>query len=206
MRFRFGYFDHMNIPISHYRNFQRRVPPGDSLERLVCDNCEWVHYENPRIIATALCVHDSGILFCRRAIRPRYGFWTFPGGFMENGETAEEACQREAREEACADIALDALLGIYSIPHIGQVHLVWLASLTSSRWAAGPESLDVAIMPLDGIPWEELAFPVNRWALNDYLSLNGESVSQPFTTRPDQLDERLPTVDVHPDFAPPADP
>lgn len=190
----------MNIPITDFKNFQRRVPDGDTHERYVCESCEWIHYDNPRVIATALCVEGDRVLLCRRAIRPRYGFWTLPGGFMELGETAEAATAREAWEEAGANIEVTSLLGVYSIPRIGQVHLVYLAALTSEAIAAGPESIDVAMVPLDEVPWEELAFPVNHWALRDYLSLNGQPPAQPFSTTPDRMKDRMPPVECHPDY------
>ena len=96
----------MNIPISAFPNFQPRVPVGDNMERQVCSQCEWIHYENPRIIVSAICLWQNQLLLCRRAIAPRYGFWTLPGGFMEVGETMEEAAMREVFEEAGADVEI----------------------------------------------------------------------------------------------------
>jgi len=197
----------MNIPISAFDNFRRRVPPGDDHERHVCDNCNWVHYENPRIISTALCVLDGQILFCRRAILPRYGFWTLPGGFMELGETADDAACREATEEAGAEAKVSGLLGVYSIPRIGQVHLVYLADLLSPNVNAGEESLEVRLVKPDNIPWDELAFPVNHWALRDYLSLDGQPPTQPFSMTAERMADRMPPVNCHPDYTlPPASP
>ena len=190
----------MNVPISEYQNFQKKVPAGDNRERFVCDKCSWIHYENPRIVTAAFCIQDDLVLLCRRAIRPRYGYWTLPGGFMEIGETAEAACSRETREEAGAEIELTGLLSIYSIPRIGQVHLVYLATLTSPEITAGPESLELTMIPFEDVPLDELAFPVNRWALEDFLSLDGQPPAQPFTTRPDRMQERIPPMDVHPDY------
>ena len=137
---------------------------------------------------------------CRRAIRPRYGFWTLPGGFMELDETAEHAAARESFEEAGARVSPTSLLGVYSIPHIGQVHLVYLTMPKTPDIAAGPESLDVAMVPVNDIPWNELAFPVYHWALRDYLSLNGQPPAQPFSITADRLADRLPAIDCHPDY------
>ncbi|MEZ6063821.1 MAG: NUDIX hydrolase [Planctomycetaceae bacterium] len=195
----------MNIPISKYGNFQRCVPAGDTHERDVCRDCGWVHYENPRIIVSAVCCWEQQILLCRRAIPPRYGFWSLPGGFLEIGETAEEGACREVREEAGADVRIRSLLATYSIPRIGQVHLVYLADLTGPAMQAGDESLDVGLFPPaeSQLPWDELAFPVNHWTLRDYLSLNGRPVLQPFTSRPEHRGQRIPDVAFHPDFPPP---
>ena len=195
----------MNIPISSFSNFESKVPDGDSLERMVCSDCDWVHYENPRIILTGFCMFEDQILLCRRAIPPRYGFWTLPGGFMEVGETLEEGTRREVREEAGADVTIKTLLATYSVARIGQVHMIYLAEMKSPEFHAGSESLDVQLFPLkaDALPWEEFAFPVNNWVLEDYLSLNGNAVSAPFSTRPEHAAQRMSQIPFHPDFPPP---
>ncbi|GAB5445028.1 MAG: hypothetical protein Fues2KO_53770 [Fuerstiella sp.] len=195
----------MNIPISSFSNFCRRVPEGDSLERMVCSECDWIHYENPRIILTGFCIHDGHVLLARRAIPPRYGFWTLPGGFMEVGETMEAGACREVFEETGADVKATSLLATYAVPRIGQVHMVYLADLAEAKFPGGPESLDVQLFPLqqDQLPWDDLAFPVNEWALRDYLELAGQPPTQPFTTRPEDLHQRMSRVPYHPDFPPP---
>lgn len=195
----------MNVPISSFENFKPLVPPGDNQERLVCADCKWIHYDNPRIILTGLCLWQDQVLLCRRAIPPRYGFWTLPGGFLEIGETTQEGTQREVREEAGADVELRALLATYSVPRIGQVHMVYVADMPSSEFAAGPESLEVRLFALDpeSLPWDDLAFPVNHWALRDYLSLRGAEVTQPFSTRPEHRNQRMSSATHHPDFPPP---
>ena len=78
------------------------VPPGDNRERHVCTVCAAVHYQNPRIITGCIPTHEKSILLCRRAIEPRYGFWTLPAGFLEQGETIAGGAKRESYEEAYA--------------------------------------------------------------------------------------------------------
>lgn len=194
----------MNVPISQYKNFQQKVPEGDSVERMVCDRCEWIHYENPRIIVTAITLWQDQILLCRRAIPPRHGFWTLPGGFMELGETAEEAAAREVYEEAGATVEIQRLFATYSIPRIGQVHLIYLARMTSPDFHVGQESLDVQLFPADhsSIPWSDLAFPVNEWTFQDYFGPDGKTRQSPFTTKPEYLSQRMSSIPFHPDFPP----
>lgn len=194
----------MNVPISQFENFQQKVPEGDSVERMVCDRCEWIHYENPRIIVTAISLWQDQILFCRRAIPPRHGFWTLPGGFMEHGETAEEAAAREVYEEAGATVEIERLFATYSIPRIGQVHLVYLARMTSAYCHVGEESLAVQLFPAEhsSIPWSDLAFPVNEWTFQDYFGPDGQTQQTPFTTKPNHLTQRMSSVPFHPDFPP----
>ncbi|MEE4465682.1 NUDIX hydrolase, partial [Azotobacter chroococcum] len=81
-----------------------QIPSGDHRPRFVCPACHTVHYQNPRIVAGCLPLWDGQVLLCRRAIEPRRGFWTLPGGFMENDETMQQAAARETLEEACARV------------------------------------------------------------------------------------------------------
>jgi len=147
--------------------FVRRVPEGDDRERLICGDCGHIAYENPKIVVGAVVVANDGrILLCRRAIQPRLGYWTLPAGFMEMGETLEEGAAREAWEEARARITIEGMLGVFSISRIGQVQVMYRARFTDvEEFAAGPESQDVALFHYDDIPWDEIAFPTGRWAL-----------------------------------------
>ena len=147
-------------------DFIREVPDGDNRERAVCRDCGHIDYQNPKIVAGAVVVHDGKILLCRRAIEPRRDYWTLPAGYMELGETVEEGARREALEEAEADITLEGILAIYSISRIGQVQFMFRARFTDApAFAAGVESLEVGLFAWDDIPWDRLAFPTVRWAL-----------------------------------------
>ena len=161
--------------------FRREIPPGDTHERDVCATCGFVHYVNPKIVTGSIVRHEGKILLCRRAIEPRIGFWTLPAGFMEVGETAEQAAMREAREEANAAIVIDRLLAVYTIPRIAQVQIMYLAHMAEPSFSAGPESLEVMLAGWDEIPWDELAFPSVRWALDQYRSVEGQQNFAPFS-------------------------
>ncbi len=87
---------------------EQRIPEGDNRHRYVCVSCETIHYQNPRIVAGTVPVWEGQILLCKRAIEPRYGYWTLPAGFMENAETTMEAAARETREEALAEVSFIA--------------------------------------------------------------------------------------------------
>lgn len=151
-------------------SFARRIPEGDDRERLICGDCGYIAYENPKIIVGSVVADDGRILLCRRAIEPRLGFWTLPAGYMELGETTEEGARREAWEEARARLELDGILAIYSIARIGQVQIIYRAHLAEPGIAAGPESLEVRFFAWEDIPWDDLAFPSVRWSLNAWKS------------------------------------
>jgi ADP-ribose pyrophosphatase YjhB (NUDIX family) len=161
-------------------SFVRKIPPGDNRDRLVCTDCGYVHYENPRVVVGSVCTWEGRVLLCRREIPPRRGFWTLPAGYLETGESTVGGAMREAYEEACARIEIDALLAVYDVPRIGQVHLIYRARLLSPAVRPGPESQEVALFAWDDIPWSDLAFPTVRWALVHFREVRDETA---FATR-----------------------
>jgi ADP-ribose pyrophosphatase YjhB (NUDIX family) len=169
----------------------RKIPDGDDRERLTCPDCGYIAYENPKVVAGAVVAVGTQILMCRRAIEPRRGFWTLPAGFLELHETPEEGACREAWEEARARIAIDALLGVYSIPRISQVQLIYRATLAEPGFEAGPESTEVRLFDWMDIPWEELAFPSVRWALDEYRVRLGQSGFAPGVNPPGMTGDRF---------------
>lgn len=146
-----------------------RVPAGDHLPRHVCDGCATIHYVNPRIVVGCVPLHEERILICRRAIEPRRGFWAVPAGFLENGETLQQGAARESREEAMADVEIGSLLAVATVMHAHQIHVFFRARLRSAEIGAGPESLEVALVRPEELPWAELAFPSTEFALRRFL-------------------------------------
>lgn len=146
-----------------------RVPSGDTLPRYVCDHCDTIHYQNPKIVAGCIPEWQDRILLCRRAIEPRLGKWTLPAGFMENGETVQAAAARETMEEALARVSDMTLFGMFNIPHVNQVYVMFRARMPVCEFAPGPESLSCELVSEDRIPWPELAFPVMERTLRLYL-------------------------------------
>jgi ADP-ribose pyrophosphatase YjhB (NUDIX family) len=146
-----------------------RTPPGDSRERFMCEHCDTVHYQNPRVVTGCLATWQDRVLLCKRAIAPRRGYWTLPAGFLENGETAEAGALRETWEEARARVALDDLYTLFSLPHISQIYLFYRGRLETPEIDAGDESEAVALFAEAEIPWDELAFPVVRETLEHYF-------------------------------------
>jgi ADP-ribose pyrophosphatase YjhB (NUDIX family) len=146
----------------------KRVPPGDNMPRWVCDQCGEIHYENPRVIVGSIPEFEGRLLLCRRAIEPRYGYWTLPAGFMENGESTAQAALRETLEEAGAQVELGAPFSMISVPPVNQVHLFYRARLRELNFQAGEETLEVALWEEAQIPWKDIAFrtvglTLKRW-------------------------------------------
>lgn len=147
----------------------KSIPAGDDRERYVCTECGHIHYQNPRIIVGCLPTHEGKVLLCRRAIEPRYGKWTLPAGFMENGETTAEGAARETWEEAEMQATGVTLYRVFDVPQIHQVYVFYRCGVEGGRYGAGPESLETALFEESEIPWDELAFPVVSELLSEFF-------------------------------------
>jgi ADP-ribose pyrophosphatase YjhB (NUDIX family) len=137
--------------------------------RLVCAVCQYIHYINPKIVAATVPVLDGRVALLRRGIEPRKGTWTYPAGFMEFGESVEEAAIRETKEETNLDVELAGLLGVYSRPEIGMVNIVFLARVTGGEPALSRECAEFRLVTPEEIPWGELAFNTTEWVLRDWV-------------------------------------
>ena len=166
-----------------------KIPDGDNLPRHVCVSCETIHYQNPKIVAGCLLEWHDQVLLCRRAIEPRYGYWTLPAGFMENNESVREAAAREAFEEAEAATDDLTLYGVYNLKHISQVYMLFRGRLRDGYAGIGVESLEVDLFDEQDIPWQNLAFTVVHEMLERYFEdrrHNGFRLHTADITRDDQ--------------------
>ncbi|HEY1058621.1 MAG TPA: NUDIX hydrolase [Limnobacter sp.] len=137
---------------------QFQVPEGDNRERACCPSCGAIHYVNPKIVVGTIPTFGNQVLLCKRAIEPRYGFWTLPAGFMELNETTHDGALRETLEEAGAKAQLGPLFTMFDVIRAEQVHLFFRAHMDTPEFSAGVESLDVKLFAEEDIPWDELAF------------------------------------------------
>jgi ADP-ribose pyrophosphatase YjhB (NUDIX family) len=157
----------------------RQVPPGDDRTRLVCGDCGFINYQNPRVVTGAVATWENRFLLAKRAIEPRKGYWTIPAGFLELEETVEVGAVRETWEEARARIAIDGLIGVYSVARIGQIHIIFRGRMLSPAFAPGPESEAVDLFSWDEIPWADLAFPVVQWSLQHFREMGDAAAFSP---------------------------
>jgi len=142
-----------------------KIPVDDNRPRHVCDVCDTIHYQNPKIVAGCIPVWENQVLLCKRAIEPRHGFWTLPAGYMELGETTSEAALRETLEEANARVELQGLYAMMNLPHVSQVYMIFRSKLLDLDFSPGAESLEVKLYKEEDIPWGELAFATIRHTL-----------------------------------------
>ena len=135
----------------------------------MCGECGFVFYQGPKLVAAAIFELDGGIVLTQRDIEPGYGKWTFPGGFVERGERAEAAAEREALEEAGLEIEVGEIVGLYSYEDQVPVIAVFSGQVTGGEPTPLDETMAVKVFPRDGLPWSEMAFPSTEHAIKDYL-------------------------------------
>ena len=144
--------------------------------RLVCEQCQFVFFLDPKVAACTIIHQPGGIVLLKRAIEPGYGKWVFPGGYVDRGETVASAAVREAKEEVNLEVRLLSLLGVYSYPHSPVIIIVYLAESVGGLLKAADEALDVRLFAPETIPWDELAFPSTHEALQQYVNAPHEKV------------------------------
>ena len=166
-----------------------RIPEGDTLPRLVCANCGTIHYQNPKIVVGCLPEWEDRVLLCKRAIEPRYGLWTLPAGFLENGETLMSGALRETLEEAHARVELRELYTVISLPQINQVYMMFRSRLSDLEFGPGAESLDVQLFHESEVPWESIAFRTIARTLRNFFLDRRQGA---FTLHVSALERRAP--------------
>jgi 8-oxo-dGTP diphosphatase len=141
--------------------------------RKICSGCSFIFYLNPKVVAGAIPRQEDRIWLVRRNIEPSSGRWTFPGGYVDLGETIAEAAIRETQEETLLHIRLDSLLNVYSYANVGIVLVAYRATVVGGVAGTTPESQEVRAFRIEDIPWTHLAFPSTHDALTDYVTFEG---------------------------------
>lgn len=148
----------------------RRVPRFDSRERDACPRCSWVHYPQAKVAAGTFVVIESKLLLVRRGIEPGYGKWGLPCGFLEAGETPEEAAARETEEETGLQVVIRELHGLYYDARAEYEVLLafYRAEPVRGELRTSTETLDLRLFAKNELPWEEIAFRSTRHAIEEW--------------------------------------
>jgi 8-oxo-dGTP diphosphatase len=148
----------------------RSLKPGDP-ERLVCVQCGFVFYLDPKVAVGTIIDDGRGrVVLVRRAIEPGFGKWVFPGGYVDRGEHVSAAALREAREECGLDVRLDGLVDVYSYPGATPIIIVYAATALAGDLAVDDEGLEAGWFTAADVPWDDLAFRSTNDALRDYFA------------------------------------
>ncbi|MYC06354.1 MAG: NUDIX domain-containing protein [Chloroflexi bacterium] len=154
----FNFCNRCGAPLSE-RFIEGRMRPQ-------CDNCGNIIFLDPKVAAVAIVVDGDGLVMVKRGVEPEYGKWAFPSGYVDRGEVVEAAAVREVKEETGLDVALDRLIGVYSLDGYPVVLVVYSAHIVGGAVAIGHDALDVRTFPLDDLP--PLPFPNDYRMLRDW--------------------------------------
>jgi ADP-ribose pyrophosphatase YjhB (NUDIX family) len=133
-----------------------------------------VHYQSPQILVSCLATFEDKLVWMRRGTEPQKGYWTMPGGFMEEGEQPEQAVARELLEETRAVILENSLelFAVGSLPEMNQVYLTYRGLLKTPYVDTSMEATEVGLFSEQTAPWREFAYPdleeVVRHFYNDH--------------------------------------
>jgi 8-oxo-dGTP diphosphatase len=145
-----------------------RIVEPDQKEHKTCIKCGFIYFLNPKVVAGCLIVEGDRTLLIRRGFEPARGKWTYPGGYVDLGETPERCAIRETREEIGMTIASPELLGVYADradPAPSIIVVTYVAAPGPEAPVVTSEATEVRYFGVDEIPWDDLAFDTTRQAL-----------------------------------------
>jgi len=152
-------------------DLEKRIVKPTEPKRLVCLNCSFIFYQDPKVVAGTIVTLGGRIVLLKRGVEPAMGKWVFPGGYVDRGESVHEAAIRETKEESQMDVKLGPLLNVYSYPRSPNIIVVYAAEAVGGELAAGDESVEAKVFAPEEIPWNDLAFDSTKDALKDYIKL-----------------------------------
>lgn len=132
--------------------------------RLACTRrgCRYVHWDSPKPVVVCVVEINGKIVLVRRAIEPATGQWCIPGGYMEAGETGEEAAARECFEETGLKVKIVSLIGAYAPCHdVNEIILVYKAAVVGGSIKPGDEESEVGVFSQGELP-ADIAFDQHR--------------------------------------------
>jgi ADP-ribose pyrophosphatase YjhB (NUDIX family) len=137
---------------------------------LSCPSCGYGAYYNPKPVAATIPRTAAGdVLLLRRGFDPGAGLWTFPGGFVDLGESVEDAARRETMEELRLEVDLGPLVGVYSRPD-EHVVLIVFEAVARGEPQTTAEAPEVRAFAPAAVPYDEVAFWSTAAALRDLLA------------------------------------
>jgi ADP-ribose pyrophosphatase YjhB (NUDIX family) len=138
-----------------------RIPKGDGLTRDVCPACNYVYYDNPKVLVACILFHEDKVLWIKRATEPYAGRWAMPAGFVEKGETVEQAAARELFEGTRLRLSPDQLsiYSVASLPDINQIYISLIAPLPSMNFEMTPECGSIKLADESAIAMTDFAYP-----------------------------------------------
>ncbi|MFW6264902.1 MAG: NUDIX hydrolase [Bacillota bacterium] len=119
-----------------------------------CPRCSFVHYLNPKPTVAMVAVKDGQLLLIKRGVEPGKGSWSLPSGFIDVGESAEEACLRELKEETALSGEIRQLIGVYSEEaniYGPVIVVVYLVNNLKGEAIAGDDAVELQFVDFDQV-------------------------------------------------------
>lgn len=142
------------------------LAPIHGRERETCPACGETFFHKPAPVVLAVIEHTDRLVLIRRKLDPLAGYWAPPGGYVELGESLEEAVVREAREETGLEVSVDGLIGVYSQADVRAVILAFRAHSIGGTPVAGDDAGELRLVGAGQLPMQrppEGGAPIDRW-------------------------------------------
>jgi 8-oxo-dGTP diphosphatase len=151
---------------------EKRIVAPDHKENKVCAKCGFVYFLGPKLVAGCIIADGDRTLLLRRGLEPSLGKWTYPGGFVDLGETPERCAIRETLEEVGMTVRAPELLGIYADRHVPAPIIVvtYVTKPGAEPPRVTPEATEVRYFGVGEIPWKELAFDTTIQAMEAWVA------------------------------------
>ena len=145
--------------------------------RRACPACGFVAFRDPKVAAAVLVLLDGSLVMVKRGVEPELGRWAFPSGFVDRGESVEDAAVREVKEETGLDVRTTGLVGLYSETGSPVILAVYSAEVIGGKLASGHDADEAATFAISDLP--PLPFPHDDQILRDWramrrLALDGD--------------------------------
>lgn len=140
-------------------------------ERPVCESCDYIHFQEPKVAAAALIVQDDRVLLVRRSMQPERGKWTLPAGFVDADEDPAEAAVREVFEETHLEVEIEGLLDVIygkEHPNGASIVILYKAKIRGGNLQPGDDVDAVDFYDPADLP--PLGFEATRRALMHHAS------------------------------------
>ena len=151
---------------------EMRIVAPDHKENKVCTKCGFVYFLGPKLVAGCIIADGDRTLLLRRGIEPSRGKWTYPGGFVDLGETPEKCAMRESLEEVGITVKDPELMGIYADRREPSPIIVvtYVGKPGAETPIVTPEATEIRYFGIDEIPWDDLAFDTTIQAMEAWAA------------------------------------
>ncbi len=149
---------------------------------LDCSKCGFHFYINPLPCNGVIIENDKGeIMLVKRKFEPKKGYWDWPGGFINSGESLEDSVKREIKEELGVDVGEIEIVGVYEDRYLYQdildytICIAVSAKITGGSLKVSDDISGYKYFSKEEIFRQNFAFPSIKQGVSDYLTKKGRN-------------------------------